>query len=342
MHGKTLELGANTPEEMTVTVLKVLGSLPRWRILQYLAAGDGGRTVNDIAQALNMPLSTAAAQIKILEDADLVHTELRAASHGLQKICTRTYDNVVVELPYTPDPSSNIVEIAMPIGAYTQAEVTPTCGLATEDSLIGYLDDPISFYEPDHIRAGLLWFRSGYVEYNFPKRLPVGARLISLQLSMEICSEAPLHDNNWPSDITLWINGQEVGSWTSPGDFGGQRGRLTPAWWDAKDTQFGLLKRWLLNEEGAFIDGYPLSSLTISGLGLDEQRVITVRIGVKSDALHMGGINLFGHTFGNYPQDLALRLEYLHARRPGTDASQPNMTSGDGKEVSHSLASFGP
>src|SRR5438270_5576981 len=126
MHGKTLQLGAYTPEETIIAVLKVLGSLPRWRILQYLAAAEGGGTVNEVAHALNMPLSTTAAQIKILEDAELVHTELRAASHGLQKICTRTYDNVVVELPYVPSPASNAVEIAMPIGAYTRAEVTPT------------------------------------------------------------------------------------------------------------------------------------------------------------------------------------------------------------------------
>ena len=42
----------------------------------------------------------------------------------------------------------------MPIGAYTRFDVTPTCGLASEDGLIGYLDDPVSFYEPDRVRPG--------------------------------------------------------------------------------------------------------------------------------------------------------------------------------------------
>jgi hypothetical protein len=36
-----------------------------------------------------------------------------------------------------------------------------------------------------------------------------------------------------------------------------------------------------------------------------------VRLGVKADALHVGGINVFGHTFGNYAQDVVLRLEYV-------------------------------
>jgi predicted transcriptional regulator len=308
-------MDSNVTEEQIVTVLKAVGSVPRWRILQYLT--DGAHTINEVAQHLNMPVSTVAAQIKILEDAGILHTELRAASHGLQKVCTRTYDNLVVQLPFLPETLSNSVEVAMPVGAYTRFDVAPTCGLASETGLIGYLDDPISFYEPGRVQAGLIWFRSGCLEYSFPNRLPTSAALLSIQVSMEICSEAPLHNNNWPSDITFWINDREVGTWTCPGDFGGERGRLTPAWWDSKDSQYGLLKRWLVNKDGAFIDGYPLSALTLRDLDLENQPVITVRLGVKPDALHVGGMNLFGHSFGNYPQDLTLRLEYIPGQRAG-------------------------
>jgi len=315
LHGKTLHMDSNVTEEQIVTVLKAVASVPRWRILQYLT--DGAHTINEVAQHLNMPVSTVAAQIKILEDAGILHTELRAASHGLQKVCTRTYDNLIVQLPFQPEVLSNSVEVAMPVGAYTRFEVTPTCGLAGESGLIGYLDDPISFYEPGRVQAGLIWFRSGCLEYSFPNRLPTSAALLSIQVSMEICSEAPLHNNNWPSDVTFWINDREVGTWTCPGDFGGERGRLTPAWWDSKDSQYGLLKRWLVNKDGAFIDGYPLSPLTLRDLDLENQPVITVRLGVKPDALHVGGLNLFGRTFGNYPQDLTLRLEYVPGQRAG-------------------------
>jgi predicted transcriptional regulator len=313
LHGKTLHLEANAPDEKIVTLLKALASLPRWRILQFLA--EGGRSVNEVAEALQMPSSTVAAQIKILEEADLLHTELRAASHGLQKVCSRTYDNLIVQLPYETAISSTAVEVAMPIGAYTSFAALPTCGLASESSLIGYLDDPLSFYEPERVQAGLIWFRSGFLEYSFPNRLPAGATLVGLQVSMEICSEAPLHDNNWPSDITLWVNGCELGTWTAPGDFGGQRGRLTPSWWDTKDSQYGLLKRWSVTGEGAFIDGRRLSPLTVGDLCIEPQQVISVRLGVKPDALHVGGLNLFGRSFGNYPQDLTLRLEYMPGRR---------------------------
>ena len=136
----------------------------------------------------------------------------------------------------------------------------------------------------------------------------------SLQLTAEICSEAPLHDLDWPSDITVWINGRPLGDWTCPSDFGGQRGRLTPSWWEEKDSQFGVLKRWLVTARGTTIDGISLSSVDLGSLGLAHGDPIVVRIGVRADAENVGGLNLFGRGFGNYPQDLGLRLEYRSGR----------------------------
>lgn len=314
LHGKTLQLEDNASEEMIVEKLKALASVPRWRILQFLSAG--GHSVNEIATALQLPASTATAHIKVLEEAGLLHTELQAATHGLQKVCTRTYDNVMVRLPNSLRTESSYVEVAMPIGAYTSFHVQPTCGLASEAALIGYLDDPLSFYEPERIQAELVWFRTGFLEYSFPNRLPPSATLCSLQISMEIGAEAPLHNNTWPSDITLWINEHEIGTWTCAGDFGGFRGQLTPLWWDITDSQYGLLKRWLINDQGSFIDGRRLANLAVSDLRLHQHRIITVRIGVKPDAVHPGGINLFGHRFGNYPQDLMMRLDYIPGQSP--------------------------
>lgn len=111
---------------------------------------------------------------------------------------------------------------------YVSCKVIPTCGLANEHGVIGLYDDAASFYKPGRIDAQLIWFHHGHVEYHFPNRLPPGSLLDSLQLSMKICSEAPFHHADWPSDVTLWLNDVEVGTWTSPSDFGGQGDVLTP------------------------------------------------------------------------------------------------------------------
>ena len=78
-------------------------------------------------------------------------------------------------------------------------------------------------------------------------------------MRMEVCSEAPLYNLNWPSDMTVWINGVEIGTWTSPSDFGGERGQLTPEWWPLRNTQYGLLKVWHVSERDSEVDGRPVS-----------------------------------------------------------------------------------
>lgn len=307
-HGKTLHLDVSQPNEKALSALKALASEQRLRILALL--GTETRSVNQLAQLLDIPISTAAMHIKELEDAELIHTEMQPASRGQQKSCSRRFDQVLIRLPPFERTEGKVIEISMPIGAYVRFEVMPTCGLASELALIGTIDDPVSFLEPERLNAQILWFRQGFVEYQFPYRLPASAKPQSLQLRMEICSEAPTHNDRWPSDITVWINGIEIGTWTSPGDFGGARGALTPSWWLDVDTQYGQLKRWEVNATGTYVDGLQVSDIRLDDLQLGKSSAITVRIGVKADAQHIGGLNLFGRKFGNYPEDLVLRITY--------------------------------
>src|SRR5438128_3691469 len=185
---RVLELDGGMEGPQLERVLKALDSLNRIRILRYLS--DRVASVNDIAAALELPTSTAALHVETLEEAGLIRTELEPASRGLRKVCARMYDKIVLDLPIADQPREQAVEMTMPIGAFVDCQVTPTCGLTSESGLIGLLDDPASFYEPARLEAQLLWFYQGYVEYRFPNRIPSGARPESLRLSMEICSEA--------------------------------------------------------------------------------------------------------------------------------------------------------
>ena len=312
MARKSIRVDGTTGEGRAAEIFRALANDTRVAILRYL--GDRVVAVNQIAKDMELPSSTATMHIGVLERAGLLHTELRPASRGLQKVCARTYDELVFDLPRGTLRAGDAVDIEMPIGGFSDFVVEPTCGLVSATGLIGFMDDPSAFYEPDRLRAQLLWFRAGYVEYRFPNRVPPGARVSSLQLTAEICSEAPLHDLDWPSDISVWVNGVLLGEWTCPSDFGGQRGRLTPSWWEVKDSQFGVLKRWSVTTTGTTIDGIRLSSVDLDRLELKPGAPIAIRIGVRADAENVGGLNLFGREFGNYPQDLGLRLEYQTGR----------------------------
>ena len=87
---------------------------------------------------------------------------------------------------------------------------------------------------------------------------------------MELSSEVPGTNLDWPSDITLWVNDVAVGTWTSPGDYGDKRGVYTPSWWKLEGSQYGKLKTWRIGQEGTFIDGVRISDVTIADLDLAE------------------------------------------------------------------------
>jgi len=198
----------------------------------------------------------------------------------------------------------------MPLGLFIEYDVSAPCGMCSSDKIIGYLDTPQSFLEPERVKAGLLWFEKGFVKYQFPNNAIAKNKTIKkLEISAELSSETPGTNPKWPSDITLWLNGVEVGTWTSPGDFGDKRGNYTPDWWKLEGSQYGLFKTWIITEEeGTFIDGVKISPLTIKDLNLQDHHSIKVMFGIKKDAENCGGINIFGRGFGNYNQDIILRL----------------------------------
>jgi predicted transcriptional regulator len=292
-----------------LNVLQALGSETRLLILSLLS--HRVMNVSDLTAALGLPHSTVNFNLKQLEDAGLLQIQYTPGTRGRQKLISKRYDEVLLKLPGVEiESNKDIVEVSMPIGNYKRFDIRPTCGIATETKFIGMIDDARSFYEPEHVFAQILWFKEGFVEYDFPNNVPYGSEATELELSMEICSEAPEYDLDWPSDITLWINNVEIGTWTSPGDFGGEKGRLTPTWWQMDQTQYGVLKRWRVTHIGSFIDGEKLLAVNLDDLNLSANNHISVRLGIKAEAKNVGGINLFGRKFGNYPQDLMMRIQY--------------------------------
>jgi predicted transcriptional regulator len=268
--------------------------------------------VNEIAEKLALPQSTVATNIAALEKAGLVQSEIVKAKKGNQKICHAVFEEIVIRFAEEEKRvRDDLIEVEMPIGLFTSYKVSSPCGLCSTEGIIGYLDVPDSFLNPDRMKAGLLWFESGWVEYKFPNNsLYKDKPIKKLEISAELSSETPGTDKNWRSDITLWVNSVEVGDWTSPGDFGDKRGKFTPEWWKLEGSQYGLLKNWSVSEDGSFVDGVRISDLCLADLALTEHHSIKIRIGVKEEAEHVGGLNIFGRGFGNYDQAIVLRLYF--------------------------------
>jgi predicted transcriptional regulator len=306
-----LDLNINEPDRL-VLVAHALSTRLRVDILKLLSTNNFN--IVEISEELNLPVSTVANNVKVLEAAKLITTELLPAVRGSMKVCSRSYDdirmclNTAIQIPNEP---YGVYEIEMPIGHYSDCEVYPTCGMANSDEMIIREDEPASFYHPKHIGAQIIWFRKGYLEYLLPLELPPNTQIKSLELSMEICSEAPNFDNDWPSDISIWLNGIEIGMWTSPGDFGDRRGKLNPSWWLDHTTQYGLLKTWRVEENRTNLDMKKVSDVSLKDLRISERPNLRLRIGVNPNAAHKGGVNLFGRQFGDYEQDIKMRINYV-------------------------------
>jgi len=305
--GKNIRLTMNEADDIA-ELCHALSSPVRIQIIRSLARQS--RSVGEIAQELDLPMSTAALAVQVLQKAGILLTENQPGTRGTLKLCSRKLDQILLDLAPPDDTPDQSLALSMPIGGFSSAEgIRPTCGLASAECLIGTMDAPAVFYLPDRFSAQMIWFTQGFLEYRFSP----GTELPGtdwIEISFEACSEAPLYRDPWKSDIAVEVNGVRLGIWTSPCDCGGRRGGLTPAWWSDTSTQFGFLKVWRVDERGSWLDNQQISDVRLKDLALDQQDYIRVRIGVPADAEHVGGMNLFGEQFGDYPQNLILRIGY--------------------------------
>ena len=295
-------------------VIRGLSSPLRIRILKALRR-FGPMNINQIAAALDLPQSTIATNIQVLEEAELILTQVGKATKGQQKICSARFDEIVVRLDGEPPKrKDNVIEVEMPLGLYTSYNVSVPCGMCSRQAIIGLLDVPDLFLDPARVKAGLLWFGRGYVEYKFPNNAKaLKAEIEALEIIVELSSEVPGTNADWPSDISLWVNDLKIGTFASPGDFGDKRGIYTPRWWKLEGSQYGELTRWRITERGSYLGERRISKVTLADHETTAHHSIRVRIGIDEDASHPGGVNIFGKGFGNHDHDILMRL-HLKAR----------------------------
>jgi len=293
--------------EKLCPVAKALSSPVRVRMISLL--GIRSMNVNELADALSLPVSTAALNVRQLEEAGLICTEIQPGIRGAMKLCSRRIDSVSMHLTDETHDSVSALTLQLPIGSYSSADgIQSECGMVSDHAWIGETNTPRTFYHPDRFSAQMLWFRAGELEYRFSLGEINPAQVSFIEFSMEISSNAPMYREDFKSDIHVSVNGVMLGTWVSPGDYGGRRGRLNPSWWSNTSSQFGLLKTWRVDSEGSKLDGATLSSVCLSDLHLNDREYISLRVGVSANSEHVGGLNLFGDKFGDFAQGIVMRV----------------------------------
>lgn len=289
-------------------ICKAMSSPIRLDILEYLTQKPA--IITDIATAFEIPLSSAALYVRNLETAGLISTQIIPGSKGSQKLCGIVVDGVKIDLygKKAPERSDSVYQETMPVGCYFDYVVKPSCGMASAEQDLGLEDVTSLFCSPNRFKAQIIWLSEGYLEYRFSNSFLKRNEVKRIRFSFEICSEALGYNNDWPSDITVCINGRDIGIVHTEADYGGRPGKLNPSWWNSNSTQYGLLHTVEITSGGSFIDGQHVSDETITSLGIPLGESIRFKLEVKPDAEFRGGFNLFGAKFGDYPQDILMEF----------------------------------
>ena len=224
--------------DKVLAIAKALSTNERLEILNLLQKNS--MTVSEISKYFYMSASTATFHLKLLKNAGLINIEMLPSKKGKIQICQINMKSILLYLSTNKPNENKTVIYNMPVGHYTDAKLDFISGFCTKEKQ--YMFDNGNYFIPERMSAELIWCKSGFVSYSFSNTMP-SKKINEIDFSLELCSETLGYYNNWKSDITFSLNGIELLTYTSPGDFGGERyGNLNPDWWKTDNsTQYGLL-----------------------------------------------------------------------------------------------------
>ncbi len=309
LNEKSIKLNINKKDDLEkiIKLGKALGNKDCMRIFQIIS--EQPLNMSEISKLTNIPVSSVSNHIDTLNAAELIHVYYQPSLKGHVKICNKKTLNVSLDfLEKSHKEKTRKLTYEMGVGMFTDCEVSAPCGMTNKEKSFAQ-DSPNMLFVPDKSTAELLWFSSGFVTYKFPNEVKNNEKIKSLTFSLELCSETMYYREKYPSDITFFVNDIELFTWTSPGDFGGRRGKYTPKSWPLTSTQFGLLKTFRVDSKGVTLDNILVNqTVTVEQLNLYNNSFIKLTIKVKDDAVHKGGINIFGKNFGDYNQSIILTI----------------------------------
>ena len=301
-------------------IIKALSSDVRVKILELIE--DEELNIQSLVEKLDLGKTTVLTHVNILEEAGFITTRYVRGSVGNQKICTKIYDRLIYNFsPHKKGPDKpNFFEISTNIGNYFDFEIYPPCGLASKNNVIKKWDDPSVFYDTERVKTSNLWCAFGFVEYKIPIHDSYKIQnIFKIEITLEVSAQS---DVDWHkelslpnyltkeditdgiSDVSFWINDIEIGAVTVKDYSKGSGGKYTPTWW--KGANYGRLITITIDANGTFIDDEQQSTKKIDKYNITNS--IRLRVGNKKDAKNISGFHIFGSDFGNYPNDIVLKI----------------------------------
>ena len=121
LHIKNLDEG--------LELFKALGSEIRVEIIKTLIK-ENSMNMNELASRLKITNGALTSHIRKLEESGVVTVSAEASGHGNQKVCSVNLDKILIDIQDAPK-EENVYTSDIKVGLFTNYEVYPTCGLAS-------------------------------------------------------------------------------------------------------------------------------------------------------------------------------------------------------------------
>ena len=313
--GTNYILEIENPEDTNSIALlgRALSSPIRIEILRLLNNGKA-MLLSEIAEKLNLQISSTAFHLQVLQEANLLNVEistkrkgsLKWYSYGAHKQCT-----VFMRNPKSTKTQPLPTTYHIPIGSFIDAKFSDECGISSETDII-MENNPNDIFNPNKTNAQIIWNKnSGYLTYALPSDFAFKGSLSEITISLELCSETNGYNLDFPSDITFSLNDIELCTFLSVGDFGDHYGKFTPPWWFSESTKYGVLTTISIKENGVYLNEKLVNKkVTLNTLDFTKSLKTTFKLQVKEDAEHVGGFNIFGEKFGEHNQAIVFTAIY--------------------------------
>lgn len=291
-------------------IFKTLGSDVRMKIIELLSE-HGKMNMNELASALGLTNGALTSHIRKLEECGIIQTVTEYTGHGNQKLCSMKVDQILLDGHAEEPKETRVYDTEVRISHFSDYNVTAPCGLYSVDHQIGEENDPRYFSHPERLQAGLLWFSKGYVEYRIPNMLPQKQHICQITFYFELSSDRAGDSEACSAEIIFYLNGHQIGTWLTPREFQWEKGIYTPPWWTEKERQSGLLKMIVVTPFGTYLDGLKISDVGLNEIKPETDGEMRFQFEVGKNSQHQGGLILYGTGFGNYNQDIHIRIHYV-------------------------------
>lgn len=295
-----------TTDTESLRVYEALASEVRLRIVELLSERE--MHIKELAAELHLSSAIVSSHVVKLQKAGIVSSKMKRMDGGTYKFCSLSANYFQIKLAGSSAVARKVVEVSVPVGHYTDLQISPACDMIATDKAVGCCDDESRvFRDRGAGEQGVLWLNRGYVEYKVPNYLFRDKSVQEIEISMELCSETPHVNEKWPTDVIFTLNHRELGRWSGPGKASKLRERLTSEYWKSDPARSGLIQVLRINASGTFIDGQQISEVTLSDICWKQEH-LTFRITAAEVKRRRGRLALYGCGSGNHEQDIVFRV----------------------------------